>query len=243
MGFKLWVGQTVENTLDTIIARNYRMASFIPNGRILELDLKRAGVNLQTVFDVGANEGQSALSYLKHFPTATIYCFEPVKDVYKKLVTLTNNSQIKCFDVALGDVAGKAEIYKSAKYNGIGAINGATAAALTESETIDIAVGEDICCEHQVSHIDLLKIDVEGYEIPVLRGLESMLAKTKFIYVEAGLFTDDPCKTYLNTLMEYLRPYNFIVSGFYSQYRLGRYKFKLNHCDVLFTNAALVDVG
>lgn len=243
MGFKLWVGKTIEKTVDKIVEHNYRLASFIPNGRILELDLKRAGFSPKTIFDVGANEGQTALGYLKHFPKSTIYCFEPVKIVYETLVTQTNSPQIKCFQTGMGEVAGEVEIHKSDTYNGAGAIKAPTTDILSETETVNIAVGDEFCKENSIFEIDLLKIDTEGYELPVLTGLEQMLKKTKFIYVEAGFDPDSVRQTHVNHLTTYLHAHNFIVSGFYGQFRMGRNKFKLNHCDVLFTNTRLVDVS
>ena len=242
MGFKLWVGKTIENTVDKVVEHNYRLASFIPNGRILELDLKRAGLNPKIIFDVGANDGQTARGYLKHFPNATIYCFEPVNGVYETLVAQTNNVQIKCFKVGLGEVAGGAEIHKSDTYNGAGAINADNTEVLSETEIIQIAVGDVFCKEQHISEIDLLKIDTEGYELPVLKGLASMLKKTRFIYVEAGFDPDSLRQTHISHLTTYLHANNFIVSGFYGQFRMGRNKLKLNHCDVLFTNTKLVDI-
>jgi hypothetical protein len=34
----------------------------------------------QTIFDVGANKGQTALTYARLFPAARLYCFEPFPD-------------------------------------------------------------------------------------------------------------------------------------------------------------------
>lgn len=241
MGFKLFIGQAIEKLLNKAIKVNYKAVPFIANGKILELDLKRAKFTPQYIFDVGANIGQSANQYLTHFPNASIYCFEPVKTVYDELIANTQTPKIKCFNVALGDKAGQVKIYKSNSYNGIGSINGINNSDLSEIETIEVAVGKDICVDYNIPFIDLLKIDTEGYEMPVLKGLEPLLKdKVTFIFIETGFNRADHCKTHIIDLIEYLQSFGFVVSGFYNQYRIGQHKLNLSHCDLLLSNAALV---
>jgi hypothetical protein len=57
-----------------------RIYRHVPHGADLFEDLRRSlpAFRVETVFDVGANVGQSATAYLRNFTGATIYCFEPV---------------------------------------------------------------------------------------------------------------------------------------------------------------------
>jgi hypothetical protein len=41
--------------------------------------------SFQTIFDVGANVGDTAIALVQHFPGATIYAFEPVSETFEKL--------------------------------------------------------------------------------------------------------------------------------------------------------------
>lgn len=43
-----------------------------------EIDIKRVGWPITTIFDVGANIGQTVLKFAAAFPRAQIHCFEPV---------------------------------------------------------------------------------------------------------------------------------------------------------------------
>ena len=56
-------------------------------GRDLWPDVKTilAAREIKTVFDVGANEGQSAQAFLRHFPHARIFSFEPTPATFEKL--------------------------------------------------------------------------------------------------------------------------------------------------------------
>ena len=64
--------------------------------------------------------------------------------------------------------------------------------------------------------IDLLKIDVEGYEIKVLEGALGSLSqkKIKFIYLETGL--DDRFNS-IQELIDYLHPKGYMPYAIYEQ--------------------------
>ena len=70
----------------------------------LENDLARLGMSDPSiVFDVGAHLGQTALHFRKSFRTATIHCFEPVEDNFKKLKLNTKGrDRIHINQLALG---------------------------------------------------------------------------------------------------------------------------------------------
>ena len=51
-----------------------------------DLRTRFEGYDVQTVFDVGANIGQSAVQYRRYFPDAHIHCFEPVPASFELLM-------------------------------------------------------------------------------------------------------------------------------------------------------------
>lgn len=243
MNLKLKIGQFINWGINWLIKTNIRLVSFLPNGRFLVLDLKRAGIYPKTIFDVGANLGQTGLYYHYHFNQSRIFCFEPVKATYSRMVENTKNTSVICINKALGDKAGEMEIYKSDTDSDIASINGSGINFLSQSEVIAVDTGENICLAHNVEMIDLLKIDVEGYEIQALNGFNNLLQnKVKVIYIEAGFDQADACKTYISDILSYLQPHGFIATGFYDSYRVGKAKLKLNHTDLLLINTNLVEI-
>lgn len=242
--FKLWIGQLIEKGLERLLQLNYKWLPFVPNGRLLALDLKRAGVRPLVILDVGANIGQTAVALHRYFPGSRILCFEPVASTYRELVANTKKiSGISCFQLALGDRCGESLIFKSPSYSGIASLQGAGAPQFDHSETISLATGESICRSAALTMIDLLKIDTEGYELPVLKGFGQILAtRVKFIYIEVGFVPGDPFKTSIVELLNYLTGRGFITTAFYNPYRVGKDKLRLSHQDMLLTNTQLVDV-
>lgn len=70
-----------------------------------ELVFIKAGLkkNINVIFDVGANIGSVTLSFIKYFPKATIWAFEPCDETYKifKKNTIRFKDRIKSFKIGL----------------------------------------------------------------------------------------------------------------------------------------------
>jgi FkbM family methyltransferase len=59
---------------------------------------------IHTIADIGANIGQSAVSFRQRFPTAEIHCFEPVVESYEKGMAATRRlAKIAWHPVAVSD--------------------------------------------------------------------------------------------------------------------------------------------
>src|SRR5438874_1345450 len=64
-------------------------------------------MNIKTIIDVGAHEGEFALEMSQIFPEARIYSFEPLAEPFKKLnQKLKNVARFQSFNLALGDYEG-----------------------------------------------------------------------------------------------------------------------------------------
>src|SRR5687768_17293358 len=66
-----------------------------------DLDLYLPNTPIRTVFDVGANVGQSATRFAQEFPGAAIHSFEPVASTFEKLSRAVP-SRVRCHQIALG---------------------------------------------------------------------------------------------------------------------------------------------
>jgi len=150
--------------------------------------------NQLIIFDVGAYVGDITKIYRNIFPKATIYCFEPFPDSFKKLSELADNKFVKCYQTALSETNGTKTLqvnsdpscnsfsprpgsgakYYSNKAKNIGQLE-------VPTKTIDT-----FCSRENLSEIDILKLDVEGAETKVLQGAIEKLKKgqIKLIYTE-----------------------------------------------------------
>lgn len=85
---------------------------------------------------------------------------------------------------------------------------------LTASSTLDI-VSQNILSDH----ISILKIDVEGHELDVMKGMVNLLSAKKIdvIYIEAGLDKNNTQQTYYRTIEDFLSDYDFKIFKIYEQ--------------------------
>ena len=102
-------------------------------------------------------------------------------------------------------------------------------------ETID-----SYMIDEGVANIDLLKIDVEGYELEVLEGAKDALAsrRIKAILAECDFEPKDTQHTYFNDLWDYLRSKNFSFFGLYDVIHYGN-GMGIGFCNALFIEKSL----
>lgn len=151
--------------------------------QIFYIDYLREGM---TVFDVGANVGELTLLFSRFAGAGgKIHAFEASGAAFARLETVcraAGRRNVALNHLALADKKGSIKLHVYAdEYL---AFNSQAARPLADyglnlepvavEETAATTVDE-YCAEKQIERIDLLKIDVEGAELQVLRGARKML--------------------------------------------------------------------
>lgn len=147
------------------------------------------------VIDVGANVGDFTECVLAHQPWAIIHAFEPVPQAFEVLRgKFQDYTGIYCQNAALGSRQEQKQINvsrfveaSSFLENGRLLKNRVYGIDFTIEESLPVAVETVTSYSrlHSLSRIKLLKLDVQGYELEVLKGAETVLDTIEFIYAEA----------------------------------------------------------
>lgn len=131
--------------------------------------------------DIGANIGLQSLRMSKCVgPNGKIFSFEPLLHLQAKLcnnMILNKASNVVLFPYALSN-SEKEEEFKIDKNTwNQGAFSIDHKGTGHESQHVSIKVADDIKEINHLSRLDLIKIDVEGFEYPVLLGLKNTIGK------------------------------------------------------------------
>jgi FkbM family methyltransferase len=238
MRFKAWIRQGL-----TARGLHVYTQQSLPYGIDLKRDIERGQRReIEYVFDVGANVGQSVLRFNPYWPNAKIFCFEPVAQTFRQLIETTRElSNVRCENIALGASSGTGLIWlkSSSGLNSLKAEVNRQEMSIGMQEKINIITLDEFCQEHQIDNIDFLKLDVEGYELEVLKGAEQMLASRaiQFIYAETTFHSSDSQHTPITVLSDYLEPRSYRCLGIYNKRiwfdNFGR-PTHLHWCDALF---------
>ncbi|WP_410001981.1 FkbM family methyltransferase [Rubinisphaera sp. JC750] len=192
-----------------------------PWGLSLRNDLHRLcpSLSIDLIFDIGANEGQTAELFTFYWPVAQIFSFEPVPDTFSQLTARTRHlSNVAAYNIGFSSEPKSVNIHlptdsRLASLDKQAAFNASTTDIPVTLDTLDL-----FCVSHSINSINLLKIDTEGHDMNVLIGASHSLSSSivDAIVVEAGSM-DGPGKIGLGEISKYLRTYNFHCIGVYDQ--------------------------
>lgn len=143
--------------------------------------LRRMNRDMSVVFDIGANVGDISQLMLHYFPKALIYSFEPCLDTYSQLVSniakTGHSNRSRPFRLGFFDEEKEATL-NITSFHGANSMLDITAEyqklhphiEKVNTEQITLVRLDDFVSQHNIGHIDLVKIDVEGVELQILKG-------------------------------------------------------------------------
>ena len=199
------------------------------------------GIGAGVLFDVGANSGSYTLVLRRFSPNSMIHAFEPHPRTFAILQQRTAAPGTTLVNMALSDQPGMMQLHDFAENDGstqaslaveaVSIFDGATVSHPVEVTTID-----DYLARTGIAKIDLLKIDTEGFDINVLRGARSALARgairaIQFEFIPADIARRVSMRDFFEVL-EGFRLYRLCLNG--TLMPLKRYDVK--RCEIYVTH-------
>lgn len=165
--------------------------------------------------DVGCHKGEIMDWFIQRSPKGKHWGFEPIPDMYDKLVLkYQNNRNITIYPYALSETNGTTTfnlVVTNPAYSGMVKRNYDHANEKDQTIEVEMRTLDELLAA--VNKIDLIKIDVEGAELQVLKGAAKTLARTKpTVIFEHGLGASDCYGTQPADVFQFFQELNYSLN-------------------------------
>jgi FkbM family methyltransferase len=200
----------------------YRAGLFQGIGAAIEHDSYFKNSNFRTVVDAGANCGQFSLVMRRNFPDAKIFAFEPLSGPAEKFKALfVRDPETKLFNAALARKSGSMTINVSASDDSssllpISDLQERTFPGTAQATTQEIMAGplSDFVNESEIQRPALLKLDVQGFELEVLKACGCLIDIFDEIYCECSFFELYTGQALAPEIIGFMSEMGFTLKGF-----------------------------
>jgi FkbM family methyltransferase len=171
-------------------------------------------MNIKGIIHIGAHIGQEIPDYIDT-GIQNIILFEPLEENFKILSEKAQkmNANIIGHQVALGSKPGKTTMYVS-DHNRISSSILKPKVHLTHHPNVSFPDKEDVevdCLDNFDSFgYNFINMDVQGYELEVLKGSKKTLEGVDYVYCEVNRDEVYENNAYVEELDEFLKEYNMI---------------------------------
>ena len=212
-------------------AISYLFSSTSNEKKLLKDNLK----NREIIYvDIGTNVGNYLEFVKKNFKTKQVFCFEPIESLNKEIIFHLSSKIDKIYNVALSDIEKKKifNIYEISSQSSFYKQNNTYKSIQKIKKKLRIKTQIFDKIFNQNLKIDFCKIDAQGEDFKILKGMKNNLKKgnIKLLKVEIGfhIHYKDVQNNYLD-ILNYLKKFN------YDLFSITKIKYKNNN--ILFMDA------
>jgi FkbM family methyltransferase len=179
--------------------------------------LARQGIGARTVIDVGANRGQFSVAVRNILHPSRIHAFEPLPEAADALVRhCAGYREVEVHAFALGATSGHEILHVNAHRQSssllpLGSRHLGAFPRATEIATVDVEVRrlDDVLVGTDLEPPVLMKVDTQGFELPVLHGAECTRSAIDYLILETSFSPLYDGEQSFLTLLDQLRGMGF----------------------------------
>ena len=142
------------------------------------------------VFDVGANCGLFSAFVSQKFPESRTFAFEPSSDLIPIIRLNCALPSVTICEYAVGSINGNQVLFVNPESQQTNSINREAVELFAKSNTLKELVVpcrtlDSVAEEYAIDRVDVLKVDVQGFEGEVFRGATRILPGVNHLFVES----------------------------------------------------------
>lgn len=197
-----------------------------------------------TVFDIGANVGHWATLALQINPSLNLHCFEPSRTTYQQLMGNPFPSNVVCNNFGLSSVPHEANLLVFDDGSGLNSLyrrqgleEGWGLAPQEREEVVHLETVDIYCSCSKIQAVDFIKVDVEGHELEVFKGMRNMLASEQIgaVQFEYGGCNID-ARVLLKDLFDFFKPFAYTFYKIYPHTLQRAYRYDQRHENFQYQN-------
>ena len=209
--------------LAAIAVRSSYRGAFLRHGvaPAIEHEAVLGGLDFDFVADVGANRGQFSLVCRRMRPQAGIAAFEPLPApaaIYRAL--FRGDPRVRLHECALAPQRGEMTMHVSGREDSssllpISTLQSENFPGTEAVGSASVLVGpmSDFITQDDLGRQNLLKIDVQGFELEVLKSAEPLLSRFLWIYAECSSVPLYEGQALADEVIQWLKARSFDLVG------------------------------
>jgi FkbM family methyltransferase len=171
--------------------------------------LRNIGFNPKEIVDVGAYEGEWTSQCAAIFPQAHFTMVEAMEQKQDKLQQIAARTNAHVAIAVLGARDGEAVYFTELET--ASSVLEETAATHDGRKKRTTTTLNEVIKQNNIGKIDLLKLDVQGYELEVLKGFDKYLSATDVVLSEVSLLDIHKGVPLIKDVINFMYDYGFVV--------------------------------
>jgi len=182
-------------------------------------DLKQRGLNCKTILDIGANHAHWSRMAKHIFPDARFCLIEPLTELKPELDAFCNEFHGSTYiSAGAGPQKNKITLTPWDYLAGSSVLPAPQndLKSMGKQREIEIISIDDLLSESVIHNPELIKIDIQGYELEALKGAERTFGHTEVYILEVSLFSfnDVPGQPVLSEVVQFMLERDYVVYDF-----------------------------
>lgn len=180
-------------------------------------DLNYRGFSPQSILDVGAHKGDWSRTAKSIFPTARCFLVEPQEEMIPFMETFSQDfTDSKWFLAGAGANLGQLTLTVWDDFAGSSFLPSESAELRTlgKQRTIPIITIDSLLDNNQITLPQLVKLDIQGFELEALKGGSKLFGNTEVFILEVSLFPFLKVEPIFNEVVSFMYERNYVVYDF-----------------------------
>ena len=169
--------------------------------------VKEYNISPKIIMEIGSLNGNDSIYFKSCFPESTVIAIEGLYDNYETY--MKNIPDVECYNVIINEYNGEC-IYHKKNVNGLHGIYDRGSEYGTSVITSPCMRLDTFCETIKISNIDMMKIDVEGATIEILKSMGEILSTVKILHIETEDFPYFKGQQLHDFVFNYLKQSGFI---------------------------------